>query len=654
MKELRGFLVAFLLVLASLTPFETSTVSARVGGGSKPNQESTYSWVFAVYMDGDNELESAAIGDFLEISSVGSTDDVAMVVLFDRWNGTGQSSDDTSYGDWTDARIFIVDSGETPDPANADAVWGEVDMGDYSTLYNFLVYVVENFDASHYALVIWDHGASFYGAAIDYDNFKSMLTLREIADALRLLYENYGVRLDIIGFDACLMGTIEVAYGLIGLADIVVFSEELEPDDGWPYDDILSFLVSNPGVSPENLASKIVDYYTRSYSGIWPYNYPYATLSAVNLSSLGYAIPKINRVVGYLLRNYGSLAEEIDKAINDTETFSVSVDEYKFQKDLIHFMILLRDYVDDSELDGLLTEAVDAINKSIIREDHLSGHPNASGIAAVFRDSDYLSLIYYSSLSYSTYQQWDEFVLKINGRSPDVWFYDIEFHGNDSDKDGLFDSDMYVVIDLDSSYEISLYVEVYAQNGREALLAKSPNVTISGATDADKIMIPFYMLLNGTVDLSFRIVSTNGRTLKWFGVLCDDDVIDLPVEPVEDSVPPTITILSPANHTEIHSLNVSISLVVEDNYAISNVEVYLNGSLVGNYSEPPNEISISLPSYGVYNITIVAYDIAGNVARVMLIIKATRTEFLRRYLGIIIIAALIVIMIIIILHRRRS
>ena len=654
MKELRGFLVAFLLVLASLTLFETSTVHARVNGGSKPNQESTYSWVFAVYMDGDNELESAAIGDFLEISSVGSADDVAMVVLFDRWNGTGQSSDDTSYGDWTDARIFIVDNGETPDPANADVVWGEVDMGDDSTLYNFLVYVVENFDASHYALVIWDHGASFYGAAIDYDDFNSMLTPNEIADALRSLYENYGVRLDIIGFDACLMGTIEVAYELIGVADIVVFSEELEPGDGWPYDDILSFLVSDPSVSPKDLASKIVDYYVQSYSGVGPYSYPYATLSAIDLSIFGYAIPKINRVVGYLLRNYGSLAEEIDRAINDTETFSVGVDEYKFQKDLIHFMILLRDYVDDSELDELLTEAVDAINKSIIRENHLSGHPNASGIAAVFRDSDYLSLTYYSSLSYSTYQQWDEFVLKINGGSPNVWFYDIEFHGNDSDKDGLLDSDMYVIIDLDSSYEISLYVEVYAQNSREVLLAKSPNVTVSGTTDADKITIPFYMLLNGTVDLSFRIVSTNGKTLKWFGVLCDDDVIDLSVEPVEDSIPPTITILSPANHSEIHSLNISISLVVEDNYAISNVEVYLNGSLVENYSEPPNEIDISLPGYGVYNITIVAYDIAGNAARVMLIIKATRTEFLRKYLGIIIIATLIVIMIIMILHKRQS
>jgi C1A family cysteine protease len=55
------------------------------------------SWTFMIYLDGDNNLESAAIDDFMEMSSVGSTSDVNIVVQFDRIPGYV-----SSYDDWTD------------------------------------------------------------------------------------------------------------------------------------------------------------------------------------------------------------------------------------------------------------------------------------------------------------------------------------------------------------------------------------------------------------------------------------------------------------------------------------------------------------------------------------------------------------------------
>ena len=39
-----------------------------------------YEWVFMVYMAADNNLEQAAIEDFLELSEVGSNDTVAIIV----------------------------------------------------------------------------------------------------------------------------------------------------------------------------------------------------------------------------------------------------------------------------------------------------------------------------------------------------------------------------------------------------------------------------------------------------------------------------------------------------------------------------------------------------------------------------------------------
>jgi hypothetical protein len=76
------------------------------------------------------------------------------------------------------------------------------------------------------------------------------------------------------------MAMTEVAYQIKDYADIMVTSEENEPGDGWPYDTILAQLVSNPHMSPEQLAADIVDRYIYSY-----YSYPYdVTQSAIDLS----------------------------------------------------------------------------------------------------------------------------------------------------------------------------------------------------------------------------------------------------------------------------------------------------------------------------------------------------------------------------------
>ena len=56
-------------------------------------------WTVMVYLDADNNLESAGIDDFLEMALVGSTEDVNIVVQMDRISG-----DDSRYDNWTTAR----------------------------------------------------------------------------------------------------------------------------------------------------------------------------------------------------------------------------------------------------------------------------------------------------------------------------------------------------------------------------------------------------------------------------------------------------------------------------------------------------------------------------------------------------------------------
>ncbi|MCX7804014.1 MAG: clostripain-related cysteine peptidase [Planctomycetota bacterium] len=108
------------------------------------------------------------------------------------------------------------------------------------------------------------------------DTDKDAMPTRQMREAL----DAAGVRLDLIGFDACLMGMIEVAYELKDIgASVMVASEKTEPGPGWPYDTILRGLVANPSWTPAQLASRIVDAYYESYGG--------ETMAAFDLSRIG-------------------------------------------------------------------------------------------------------------------------------------------------------------------------------------------------------------------------------------------------------------------------------------------------------------------------------------------------------------------------------
>src|SRR5437867_4306380 len=99
---------------------------------ANPGRAATAEWTILMYMDADNNLEDAGIVDFKEMASVGSTSLVNIVVQFDRAVGYNNS-----YGDWTDAKRFLVAAGMDPTPTAAVQDLGEVDMADPATLVSF-------------------------------------------------------------------------------------------------------------------------------------------------------------------------------------------------------------------------------------------------------------------------------------------------------------------------------------------------------------------------------------------------------------------------------------------------------------------------------------------------------------------------------------
>jgi hypothetical protein len=74
-----------------------------------------------------------------------------------------------------------------------------------------------------------------------------LMPLPDLAGAIRDGLASAGVwKLDMIGFDACLMATVEVGYQLYGLADVLVASQRPEPGYGWDYSQALAPLRARP------------------------------------------------------------------------------------------------------------------------------------------------------------------------------------------------------------------------------------------------------------------------------------------------------------------------------------------------------------------------------------------------------------------------
>jgi hypothetical protein len=255
-------------------------------------------WTFMVYLDGDNDLEKFAIDNFLDMAKVGSDANINIVVQFDRWQNNPDK--DTRYEGWTTCKRFLVTQGMEPVEAQQLADLGEVDMGNPATLTDFINWATTNYPAANYALVLWDHGSGWdpgtkkllqalKKATTQTEKKKllkelqaarrarpavkwvcedashgTMLSLADVKDAIN----NAGTKVQLVGFDACLMGMVEMAYEIKDTGPtVMVGSEETIPGEGWPYDTVLAGLKSNPAWTARDLGSWIVDKYYESYQG---------------------------------------------------------------------------------------------------------------------------------------------------------------------------------------------------------------------------------------------------------------------------------------------------------------------------------------------------------------------------------------------------
>ena len=236
-------------------------------------------WTVGIYMCADNGLNDQAYEDLAEMMEIGSTAEVNIIVQLDN------AANDTHPGC---RRMRIVKDGYE----NLGEL-GELDMADTSTLRDFAAFLRTSYGAENYFLVLWDHGNGWYegyGPArmilIDEQSGHAMgVAGGELAAALNAVRTALGKRVRVLGFDACLMGMVEVAAEAQDACDYMLSSEALVPWGGWPYDELLGALVARPTATPEEFLPGMCAAYLAAYPG------EDVCLSALDMRQLDRVLP---------------------------------------------------------------------------------------------------------------------------------------------------------------------------------------------------------------------------------------------------------------------------------------------------------------------------------------------------------------------------
>ncbi len=183
------------------------------------------------------------------------------------------------------------------------------------------------------------------------------------------------VKLDMVGFDACLMGMIEVAHAMRNVANYVVGSEELEPGDGWPYDTILRDLVGTPSLGAQQLAGLIVVKYGSAYThGI--------TQASVDVSKLDNLCTKIDSVVATLNTEWPNLKNARSNTLTYHPPYP-DLDSY-WGVDLWDFADEVYNRVSSTQIKAAALDLKTAIDDFVTEEHHSSDMVGSHGIAIYF------------------------------------------------------------------------------------------------------------------------------------------------------------------------------------------------------------------------------------------------------------------------------
>ena len=346
-------------------------------GDSPEDTDDAGSWTVLSYSIADTNLEPFMMTDIGEMASVGTQDNLNIVALVDRASGY-TDEEVLDQGDWVGAKLLQIDPGTSTELADL----GDVNTGDPALLADFITTGITDYPADHYSLIISDHGASWPGVGGDESSEEDSLSLAEIHEGIATGLDGAGIdKLDLLGFDACLMATQEVASDLAPLANRMLASQELEPGHGWDYN-ALSVVTGNGGATPDQLGSALIEGFEDQ--AISQETDAQITLSLIDLTKMDELDEALGTFTGQLVEQGADVAPVVGRSLASSLGFGRSPDPSQdlFMTDL---GILAGEIgVDALQVSDAADDVVRAINDVVIDRVDGQATKGATGLSIYF------------------------------------------------------------------------------------------------------------------------------------------------------------------------------------------------------------------------------------------------------------------------------
>jgi len=370
-------------------------------------EESAWTWMIYMYEDSTG-LSGAE--DINELEVLGSVPGMVNYVVF------YDSDDDEKDG------IYLVE--KDPEGENNTIISKKISsqfgkdprMSDWNLLSDFMLWTKEQFPARNYALTMWDHGNGIFRSEGEtVRSFVGNMNLWEMDKALAKFTQADGKKLEIVGFDLCLLGQAETVYQLKDYTKYLIASEKTEPGDGWDYVTQFAALNNNPMMSSREICTEIVDRYIESYSPGGNSNVASVTQAATDTEVFEKEmIPALNAFAGSLIDNMYKYKQYIVKAREYSWNSKRNVDH----KDIGDFARLISE---SKELPVDLKNAAKAFtlayNKSIVATGSTErANENTTGLRVwipkeISKEGDNAN-IYLDPVNFLRFNEtlWDEFI----------------------------------------------------------------------------------------------------------------------------------------------------------------------------------------------------------------------------------------------------
>jgi hypothetical protein len=368
-----GVLITSLLLAACNTGNDDDPIGAAQIAAKTPTR------TVLVYMVG-SDLESkhgAATADINEMLKVGSNQNLNIVIT------TGGANKDG----WREVKRFLIPKGTKTITSIKEltqlADLGDKNMGTSETLREFLDWGIKTYKADKYSLVFWDHGGGAVGGngTVGNDENKAgdALSLPEIKTAINSVTTLYKTKFDFIGFDTCLMATVETASMLVPYADYMVASEELEPGTGWNYTAWLSAISSKPSISTFDIGKSIIDSYYASFNNNLD-EQKTVTLSSIKLSKVPALTTALDTLSKKLANDLNSAPDmvriEIGQGREKSESYGKQANDDSGMIDLGDFVSKL-----SASYSTERTKVATALNEAVAYNKQGSAKPKAQGLS---------------------------------------------------------------------------------------------------------------------------------------------------------------------------------------------------------------------------------------------------------------------------------